>query len=93
MISHLHQYIIVEMTRNYRIVCKFIMHGEVYIFGIKVISRLIGLICENIAKMANKIFYVPNHHNTMCRSNWDHYLVKHLFYTVFYDFTSQTMLV
>ena len=30
-------------------------------FGIKVISRLIGLIYENIAKMANKIFNVPNH--------------------------------
>ena len=31
----------------------FIMHGEVYIlFGIKVISRLIGLTYENIAKMA-----------------------------------------
>ena len=25
------------------------------------ISRLIGLIYENIAKMANKIFNVPNH--------------------------------
>ena len=37
------------------------MHGEVYIFGTKVISRLIGLIYENIAKMANKIFNVPNH--------------------------------
>ena len=30
-------------------------------FGIKVISRLIRLIYENIAKMANKIFNVPNH--------------------------------
>ena len=30
-------------------------------FGIKVISRLIGLTYENIAKMANKIFNVPNH--------------------------------
>ena len=31
------------------------------LFGVKVISRLIGLIYENIAKMANKIFNVPNH--------------------------------
>ena len=37
----------------------FILHGEVYIFCINVISRLIGLICENIAQMANKIFNVP----------------------------------
>ena len=32
-----------EMTCSYKIVF-FIMHGKVYIFGIKVISRLIGLI-------------------------------------------------
>ena len=43
------------------------MHGKVYIFGIKVISRLIGLIYENIAKMANKIFNVPNHLNRRWR--------------------------
>ena len=62
MISHLNQYIIDGMTRSYKIVCIFfIMHGKVYIFGTKVVSRLIGLIYENIAKMANKIFNVPNH--------------------------------
>ena len=35
------------------------MPGEVYIFGIKVISRL----SENKEKMANKIFNVLNHLN------------------------------
>ena len=45
------------------------MHGEVYIFGIKVISRLIGLTYENIAKMANKIFNVPNHLKSHSTSN------------------------
>ena len=30
-------------------------------FGTKVISGLIGLIYENIAKMANKSFNIPNH--------------------------------
>ena len=58
MISHLNQYIVDAVTK---LSVFFIMHGEVYIFGIKVISRLIGLIYENIAKMANKIFNVPNH--------------------------------
>ena len=39
----------------------FIMHGEVDIFWYFLISRFIGLIYENIAKMANEIFNVPNH--------------------------------
>ena len=50
------------MTRSYKIVCIFLLCTVRYIFfGIKVISRLIGLIHENIAKLANKIFNVPNH--------------------------------
>ena len=63
MISHLNQYIIVKMTRSYKIiVCIFLLCMVRYIFfGIKVISRLIGLIYENIAKMAKEIFNVPNH--------------------------------
>ena len=62
MISHLNQYIIDEMTHSYKIVCIFLLCTVRYIFfGIKVISKLIGLIYENIAKMANKIFNVPNH--------------------------------
>ena len=62
MISHLHQYIIDEPTRSYKIVCIFLLCTVRYIFfGIKVISRLICLTYENIAKMANKIFNIPNH--------------------------------
>ena len=62
MISHLNQYIIDKMTCSYKIVCIFLLCMVMYIFfGIKVISRLIGLIYENTAKMANKIFNVPNH--------------------------------
>ena len=64
MISHLNQYIIDGMTRSYKIVCIFLLCTVRYLFfGTKVISRLIGLIYENIAKMANKIFNVPNHLN------------------------------
>ena len=52
------------MTRSYKIVCIFLLCMARYIFFvIKVIRRLIGLIYENIAKMANKIFNVPNHLN------------------------------
>ena len=69
MISHLNQYIIDEMVRRYKLVCIFNMHGEVYIFGIKVISRLIGMTYENIAKMANKMFNVPNHLKCTIRSS------------------------
>ena len=55
MISHLNQYIIVMY-------CQYIMHGEAYVFfGIKVISRLIDLTFEHIAKMANKIFNILKH--------------------------------
>ena len=62
MISHLNQYIIDEMTRSYKIVCIFFLCTVRYIFFcIKVISKLIDLIYENIAKMANKIVNVPNH--------------------------------
>ena len=62
MISHLSQYIIDEMTCSYKIVCIFLLCMVRYIFfGLKVISRLIGLTYENIAKMANKIVNVPNH--------------------------------
>ena len=62
MISHLNQYIINGMTRSYKIVCIFLFYTVRYIFlGTKVITRLIGLVYENIAKMANKIFNVPNH--------------------------------
>ena len=62
MISHLNQYIIGEMTHSYKIACIFLLRIVRYIFfSIKLISRLIGLIYENIAKMANKIFNVPNH--------------------------------
>ena len=65
MISHLNQYIIDGMTHSYKIVCIFLLCTVRYIFfGTKVISRLIGLIYENIAKMANKIFNVPNHLKT-----------------------------
>ena len=65
MISHLNQYIIDEMTHSYKIVRIFLLCTLRYIFfSIKVISKLIGLIYENIAKMANKIFNVPNHLNT-----------------------------
>ena len=62
MISYLNQYIIDEVTRSYKIICIFLLCMVRYIFfAIKVISRLVGLIYENIAKMANKIFNVPNH--------------------------------
>ena len=62
MISHLNQYIIDKMIHRYKVVCIFLLCMVKYIFfGIKVISRLIGLTYENIAKMANKIFNVPNH--------------------------------
>ena len=62
MLSHLNQYIIDKMTCSYKIVFIFLLCMVRYIFfGIKGISRLIGLIYENIAKMANKIFNVPNH--------------------------------
>ena len=37
----------------------FNMPGEVYIFGIKMISTLSGLTYKNKGKMANKIFPVP----------------------------------
>ena len=61
MIFHLNQYIIDEMTHSFKIVYIFLLCMVRYkFFGIKVISRL-GLIYENIAKMANKIFNVPNH--------------------------------
>ena len=64
MISHLNQYIINGMTRSYKIVCIFLLYTVRYIFfGTKVVSRLIGLVYENKAKMANKIFNVPNHLN------------------------------
>ena len=64
MISHLNQYIIDKMTCSHKIVCIFSLCMVRYIFfGIKVISRLIGMIYENIAKMANKIFHIPNHLN------------------------------
>ena len=57
-------YIIDEMIRSYKILCIFLLCMVRYIFfGIKVINRLIGLIYENIIKMANKIFNVPNHLN------------------------------
>ena len=62
MISYSNQYIIDGMTSSYKIACIFLLCKVRYIiFGTKVISRLIGLIYENIAKMANKIFNVPNH--------------------------------
>ena len=62
MTSHLNHYIIDEMTCSYKIVCIFLLGMVRYIFfGIKVISRLNGLIYENKAKMANKIFSVLNH--------------------------------
>ena len=50
------------MTCSYKTFCNFLLCMVRYIFfGIKVISRFIGLIYENIAKMANKNFKVPNH--------------------------------
>ena len=64
MISHLNQYIIDEMTRSYKIVCIFLLCAVRYIFFvIKMISRLLSLIYENIAKITNKIFDVSNHLN------------------------------
>ena len=67
MISHLNQYIVDKMTHSCKIVCIFILCMVRYIFfGIKLISRLIGLIHENIAKIANKIFNAPNHFNSVC---------------------------
>ena len=60
--SYLNQYIIDQMTRSYKIVCIVLLCMVRYIFfGFKVITRLIGLIYENIAKMANKIFNISNH--------------------------------
>ena len=62
MISHLNQYIIGKMTRSYKSICIFLLCMVRFLFsGIKVISRLIGLIYKNMPKMANKIFNVPNH--------------------------------
>ena len=70
MISHLKQYIIDGITRSYKIVGIFLLCTVRYIFfGTKVISRLIDLIYENIAKMANKIFNVPNHLNSKTKFN------------------------
>ena len=64
MISHLNQYIIEEMTCSYKNVCIFSLCMVRYVcFGIKVIRRLIGLAYENIAKMENNIFNVPNNLN------------------------------
>ena len=61
MISH---YIIEEMTCSYKIVCIFLLCMVRHIFfGIKVIRRFIGLTYENIAKMENNIFNVPNNLN------------------------------
>ena len=53
--SHLNQYIIDEMTHSYKLVRIFLlcMVRNIF-FGIKLINRLMGLIYENIAKMANK---------------------------------------
>ena len=66
MISHLNQYIIEEMTCSYKNVCIFSLCMVRYVcFGIKVIRRHIGLAYENIAKMENNIFNVPNNLN-MC---------------------------
>ena len=66
MISHLNQYIVDKMTHSCKIVCIFMLCMVRYIFfGIKLMSRLIGLIHENIAKMANKIFNAPNHLNLL----------------------------
>ena len=41
----------------------FIMTGEVYTFGIKMISTLGNLTYKNKKKMANKILNVTNHLN------------------------------
>ena len=53
MIAHLSQYL---QNCLYFLLCMV----RYTCFGAKVISRLIGLIYENIAKMANKIFNVRN---------------------------------
>ena len=62
-----------QMTRSYKIFCIFLLCMVRYIFfGIKVISRLIGLIYENMPKMANKIFNVPNHLKCNTVDNYVH---------------------
>ena len=63
------------MTLNYKIVCIFLFCMVRYIFFCnKVTSRLIGHIYENIAKMANKIFNVPNHLKFQILASGDLYL-------------------
>ena len=58
-------YIIDEMKRSYKIVCMV----RYIFFDINVISKLVGLAYENIAKMANKIFNVPNHLKLLHKNN------------------------
>ena len=82
MISHLNQYIIDEMTCSYKIVCIFLLCTVMYIFfGIKVISRLIGLLYENIAKMATKF---PTFRTTLTVQNKT-VVSTPLFYTFLYS--------